>query len=210
MNLLKNKDEDLPIIVSAPSGTGKSTVIQKIMSEDEGNRKYAFAVSTTSRHIRSGEEEGKNYYFVTPEEFKERVEKQDFLEWAIVHGNYYGTEKKEIDRIKKLKKIPIFDVDIQGARNLRKKMSHAVSIFIIPPSFDVLKARLMNRRTESEEQIRFRLENAVKELKEYKKYDYIIINDSLDETCLEFKAIIRAEMCRRNKDWINIDELFGR
>jgi len=112
-----------------------------------------------------------------------------------VHQNYYGTSKKEVDRIKGLGKIPIFDVDVQGAKQLKGKIKNAVFIFIVPPSIDELRTRLVNRGTDSEHQVSIRLNNAVNEMRDYRIYDYIIVNHDLTEAAEDFKAIIRAERC---------------
>ncbi len=192
----KNKieiQESFAIVVSAPSGTGKTTIIQNVV-HDTGN--YEFVVSTTTRPRRSNEVADKNYYFIPVDEFKRMIEEGGFIEWAFVHGNYYGITKKEIDRIKATRKIPIFDVDVQGAATLRKSLPDAVFVYIVPPSLKVLQERLRGRGTDSEEQIRLRLHNAIEELKYYQYYDYIIINDSIPEACDCFRSILRAESCR--------------
>jgi guanylate kinase len=132
------------VIISAPSGAGKTTLIEKLLIQ---NPVFEFAVSTTTRIKRAGESEGKNYYFVSYDEFMQMVDRGEFLEWAKVHDNYYGTTKKEVDRIKALSKIPIFDVDVQGARSLRNKLQNVISIFIIPPSIQELEKRLRHRST---------------------------------------------------------------
>ncbi len=117
----------------------------------------------------------------------------------MVHENYYGTSKKEVDRILALEKIPIFDVDIQGTKNLQNVISDAVYIFIVPPSLDILKQRLINRKTDSEEQIAIRLRNAFAELGEYHRYDYCVVNDAIDRAVGDIEAIIDAEKCRRDR-----------
>lgn len=189
-------EEQFAVVISAPSGTGKTTIIQNVIKD---SNEYEFVISTTTRPKRSNEEESKNYYFISVEEFKDLIEKNGFIEWAVVHGNYYGITKKEIDRIRGTKKIPIFDVDVQGAATLRKKLPEAVFIYIIPPSLKILQERLRGRQTDSEEQIQLRLQNALEELKYYSHYDYIIINNTILESCNCIKAILQAESCKTKR-----------
>lgn len=182
------------VIISAPSGAGKTTLIEKLLIQ---NPVFEFAVSTTTRIKRTGESEGKNYYYVSYEEFMQMVDRGEFLEWAKVHDNYYGTTKKEVDRIKALSRIPIFDVDVQGARSLRNKLQNVISIFIIPPSIQELEKRLRHRSTETEHQITVRLNNALVELREYVNYDYIVINDDLQKALDELNAILKTIILKR-------------
>lgn len=181
------------MVVSAPSGAGKTTLIKKLLATDD---RFTFSVSTTTRPRRPGELDGQSYYFASVDEFRQKIEKNEFIEWAIVHRNYYGTTKKEVDRLGLMGKIPIFDVDVQGARQLKKKIEGSVFVFIVPPSLEVLRERLKKRETESREERDLRLENALQELGEYGLYDYIVVNDSLDRALRELQAIIAAEMCR--------------
>jgi len=182
------------VIISAPSGAGKTTLIEKLLIQ---NPIFEFAISTTTRIKRVGEAEGKNYYYVSYEEFMQMVDSGEFLEWAKVHDNYYGTTKKEVDRIKQHSKIPIFDVDVQGARSLRNKLQNVISVFIIPPSIQELERRLRHRSTETDHQIAVRLNNAVGELREYVNYDYIVINDDLQKALDELNAILKTIVLKR-------------
>ncbi len=194
----------LSLVVSAPSGTGKTTIIKRLLADDPC---FEFSVSTTTRPQRPDEVEGQSYYFVTDHEFMEMRERGDFVEWALVHGRLYGTSKKEVDRLWASGKTPIFDVDVQGARQLRNAIGDAVYVFIIPPSLDVLKQRLRDRETESPEQLQLRVQNALRELREYMMYDYIIVNRVVDESLARLKSIILAELSRTRrmdgiiKDW---------
>jgi guanylate kinase len=187
------RKNDIFIIVSAPSGCGKTTIIERLMARDNS---YDFVVSTTSREKRKGETGGKNYYFVSPEEFRDLIGRNELIEWSIVHENYYGITKKEFDRIKSDGRIPIFDVDVQGAVKLKDKLENAVFVFIIPPSFEVLRERLIARKTDSKKSIEVRLENARNELKQINLFDYVIVNDVVDKAVDDLSAIIRAELCR--------------
>ena len=185
---------DLILIVSAPSGAGKTTIINRLLSED---KRCEFVISTTTRKPRNDEIHGRSYYFTTVDEFKKQIKNGKFIEWAIVHQNYYGVTKKEFDRIQTLGKIPLFDVDVQGAKKLKNMFKEAIYIFIAPPTIEGLRERLKNRGTDSEEEINLRIQNAVNELKELKNYDYIIINNDIEESLLDIKAILRAELCKR-------------
>ncbi|MEJ5360422.1 MAG: guanylate kinase [Spirochaetota bacterium] len=182
------------VIISAPSGAGKTTLIEKLLIQ---HPIFEFAISTTTRIKRAGEVEGKNYYYVSYSDFMQMVDRGEFLEWARVHDNYYGTSKKEVDRIKANSKIPIFDVDVQGARSLRNKLQNVISVFIIPPSIKELERRLRHRSTETEHQIIVRLNNAIAELREYVNYDYIVVNDDLQKALDELNAILKTIILKR-------------
>lgn len=197
-------NNDITIVVSAPSGAGKTTIIKRLLEKDG---RFAFAVSTTTRPMRQGEKRGGSYYFVSREEFREKIDKDEFLEWAVVHQNYYGTSKKEVDRIGDMGKIPIFDLDVQGARSVLGKLDGAIYVFIIPPSIDSLKKRLAARGTDSEEQIRIRFENAIRELREYPMYDYIIVNENVERAVDDLEAIVQAELCRRHRRAVTIKHI---
>ncbi|HOP29185.1 MAG TPA: guanylate kinase [Spirochaetota bacterium] len=177
-------------VISAPSGAGKTTLITRLLRSDD---RFMFSISTTTRPMRHGEVNGVNYYFITKEEFRRMIDNDEFFEWAEVYGNYYGTSKKEIDRIVNSGKFPLFDVDIQGSKNLRAKLKDAVYIFIIPPSKAILKARLIGRQTESDEQLDLRLKHAAEEIAEYKNFDYVIVNNVLESSMVKLRAIIEAE-----------------
>lgn len=188
-----NSKPDLSLVISAPSGAGKTTIIRKVMAEDD---RISFSISTTTRLKRSDDIEGKSYYFISREEFTKLIDQDEFVEWAEVHGNLYGTLKKEVDRIRSLGKIPLFDLDVQGGKCIRSCLKSPVLIFIIPPSLEVLEQRLRNRKTDTEEQIKIRLANAIGELAQYVNYDYILINNNLDEAVNAFKAIVAAELMK--------------
>ena len=184
------------IVISAPSGAGKTTLINMLLASDD---RFGFSISTTTRPRRPGETDGISYYFTDEAGFRALIDGGSFIEWAKVHGNYYGTAKKEIDRIQNDGKIPIFDVDVQGARSMRSSLEEAAYIFIVPPSREVLESRLRNRKTDSEEQIQIRLQNAIRELKEYALYDYIVVNDDLDTALNKIRSIVTAELCKKDR-----------
>jgi guanylate kinase len=176
-------------VVSGPSGCGKSTLIGRVLAGLEDVR---FSVSHTTREKRESEVEGKDYYFVDRESFRKMVRRNQFVEWALVHGAYYGTSKKELARGGG--KDIILDVDIQGARQIRKKVPSAVSIFVLPPSFGELRKRIESRGLDSAEAVRKRMATAREEVRSYGSFDYILVNDDLDRAADELTSILR---CRR-------------
>lgn len=183
----------ISVVVSAPSGTGKTTIIKRLLELDD---RFQFSISTTTRERRPDEKEGLHYYYISEESFLEKIRGKEFVEWARVYNNYYGTTKKEIDRIQSAGKIPIFDVDVQGARQLKCAIENAVFIFVLPPSLQDLRERLFTRNTDSPAQRELRLNNAVSELREYAMYDYIVVNKSIDDAIADIMAIVRAESRR--------------
>lgn len=187
---------NISIIISAPSGAGKTTLIRRLMALDD---RFEFSISVTTRYKRYTETPGRSYHFVEPGEFRRMIDDGEFVEWATVHDNLYGTTKKEIDRIRNAGKIPVFDLDTHGARVLQKKIKEAVSIFIIPPSRSILEERLRNRKTDSEEQLQLRLRNSIKEMEEFRRYDYCVINDDLETAVGQIRAIVTAEECATHR-----------
>jgi guanylate kinase len=178
------------IIFSAPSGAGKTTIVRHLLDKDLN---LEFSVSATSRAPRHNETHGKDYYFLSAEEFKKKITKGEFLEWEEVYdGNYYGTLKSEVDRIRDLGKNVIFDVDVFGGLNIKKFYSvDACAIFVQPPSVDELRARLKNRSTETEEKIQMRIAKAEHELSFANEFDVRITNNDLQQACREAEEIIR-------------------
>jgi len=185
-------------IVSAPSGAGKTTILKKIFAL-MGN--LAFSVSHTTRQPRSGEENGRDYHFVNRNDFMAMREQGAFLEWAEVHGNLYGTSRQAVEA-QLAQGIDIFlDIDVQGARQIRAMTGiGAIFLFIAPPSWQELEKRLTGRGTDPEETIRLRLNNARREMEDAGLYDYLVINDRLDEAVEMMRAIILAERCRTRRD----------
>lgn len=181
------------LIVSGPSGCGKSTLLKEVYKNIDN---YYFSISTTTREPRIGEKDGVDYYFVSKEEFERDIDDGNFLEWAKVHDNYYGTSLKPIIKALNEGKLVIFDIDVQGHKIVRKKLNSLVtSVFITTPSLEVLKERLYNRQTDSIEIIEKRLLNAKKEIESFHEYDYFIINDNLELASKEFLSI--ANIARR-------------
>ena len=173
-----NNFQGKAIIISAPSGAGKTTLVNKLL---DAKLPLLFSISACSRAPREGEEDKKDYYFLSIEEFKEKIKAQDFIEWEEVYeGNFYGTLKKEIERIWKEKKHVVFDVDVIGGISLKDYfMENSISIFIKPPSLEVLSERLNKRNTEDRKSIKNRLEKSFEEMKSIDKFDKIIVNDEL-------------------------------
>ena len=167
------------VIISAPSGAGKTTLVNKLL---KAKLPLLFSISACSRAPREGEEDKKDYYFLSVEEFKEKIKAQDFIEWEEVYqGNFYGTLKKEIERIWKEKKHVVFDVDVIGGISLKEYFKeNSISIFIKPPSMEVLSKRRKKRNTEDRESIKNRLEKSFEEMKSIDKFDKIIVNDELN------------------------------
>lgn len=178
-------------IVSGPSGCGKSTIVRRVMREVKG---LEFSVSHTTRRKRKTEEEGKDYYFVSKQEFQKLIEGNLFIEWAVVHGHHYGTSKREIER-KMVQKDLLLDIDVQGAQQIKEKHKKAVFIFVLPPRYDELRKRLQSRGQDSPQAIRKRLETAKKEIRSYSMFDYVLINDKLEDAVEELKSVILCHRC---------------
>jgi guanylate kinase len=181
------------IIVSGPSGAGKSVLAAYVLQQVP---RLNFSVSYTTRAPRGKEHEGVEYHFVSREEFESKIRAGDFLEWAEVYGNYYGTSRKLVDGFLERGEDVLLDVDVQGAQYIRRKRADSISIFIMPPSFEVLRKRLESRSLDKQYVIEQRLKIACKEIRHYKEYDYLIINDNLDNSSQELKAIIMGVRCR--------------
>ena len=176
-------------VVSGPSGCGKSTLIRRVIDE-LGNAR--FAVSHTSREKRDGEIEGKDYHFVSRDVFRKMIRAERFVEWALVHGEYYGTSRKELAGAKS--KDIVLDIDVQGARQIRRKVPSAVFIFVLPPSYGDLKRRIKRRGQDRAEAVRARMVTAREEVKACSSFDYIVINDDLALAAAELGSILN---CRR-------------
>lgn len=181
------------IIVSAPSGAGKTTLVAGALDRDNRVRP---SISYTSRRPRAGEKQGVHYHFVSRAEFEAMIANGDFLEWAEVHGNLYGTSRRAVEETRSKGLDAILTIDIQGAAQARKLFPDAVSVFIMPPSLDALAERLENRGTDTAHDRRLRLNSALREMEQYVNFDYVVINDDLNRAIDELVAIITAERCR--------------
>ena len=193
-------------IVSAPSGAGKSSLIQALL-KTQPLYDTQVSISHTTRAMRPGEKHGEHYFFVSKEEFRELIEHDDFLEHAEVFGNYYGTSRKAIEQVLSTGVDVFLDIDWQGAKQIRERMPHARSIFVLPPSKDELDRRLRGRGQDSEEVIAKRMAQAVAEITHYVEYDYLIVNDDFDLALLDLKTIIRAERLRLGRQKLRHDGL---
>ena len=181
------------LVLSSPSGGGKSTIARKLV---QGRDDVAFSVSATTRPMRAGEEDGKDYHFLSDEEFDKRIEADEFLEWANYSGRRYGTLVKEVRRIFEEGSNAVLDIEVEGARQVRRKFPDAVTVFLLPPSGAELAARLRGRDTESEEQIARRLTRAQQELRAASEYDYVVVNDDLVLAVEQVAAIVESESLR--------------
>lgn len=192
----KRDKRGLLVVLSGPSGVGKSTVVKKLLKQGPGLK---MSVSCTTRPPRPGEIEGKDYFFISKKEFSGKVKNGDFLEWAEVHGHYYGTPKKNIEKTLDQKQTMLLEVDVQGAGTIKEWLydarlrKSAVFVFLIPPSVDMLAFRLKRRKTESAELLNYRLRAAIAELQVMEKYDYIVVNDKIDNAAKKITAIINVE-----------------
>lgn len=196
MTKRKHKERGTLFIVSAPSGTGKTTICKKL-SEMLDNLKSS--VSFTTRKARQGEVDGEDYIFITEKRFRNMITKGEFVEWAEVHGNLYGTSRKRLEKIIASGRDVILDIDTQGARQIKKSYGNGVFIFILPPSMTELRKRLEKRMSNTREDRERRLKRAVEEIRAYKMYDYVIINDLLNCSLRKFESIILAERQRSAK-----------
>ena len=178
----------IPIVISAPSGAGKTTLIKLLMKKVRG---LSYSVSATTRPLSKKEKNGRDYFFISAKEFLKRKKANEFIETALVHGHHYGTLKKQLDQKLKTGKDVILDVDVVGAINVRKHCPQSLLIFIAPPSMKILEERIKKRHRDTEKEIQRRLKNARKEMRYKKFYDYIIVNDKLDRAFNELKKIVK-------------------
>lgn len=192
--MIKRKNTGQIIVISAPSGAGKGTVIAELLKND--NKSRWLSVSATSRAMREGEKEGVNYYYITKDDFKEKIENDYFLEYTNYAGNFYGTPKEYIKKHLEQGIDVILEIEIEGATNIKKLIPEALFIFIMPPSLKTLIKRLKKRGTESNDKIIKRFHEAYKEINEVTKYNYVVVNDELEDTVNTIEAIIKAEKCR--------------
>jgi len=183
-------------IISAPSGSGKSTLVNELMRRSPGLR---FSVSYTTRAPRGSEQNGHDYFFVTREDFESRIAQGEFLEWAEVFGNYYGTHISELGRAANEGVDLVLDIDVQGARQLKSKLPAAVAIFILAPSRQILEQRLRSRSQDSEPVIERRLREAAEEIRNYSQYDYVLVNREVEASVETLVAIVRATRSRRDR-----------
>lgn len=199
--MIKTKKQGLLIVLSGPSGSGKNTVCDMAKAVMPNIWE---SVSMTSRKPRKGEVDGKDYYFVSEEEFEKNIEEGKMLEHAKFAGNYYGTPRESVQKQLDAGKDVLLVIEIQGALQIKEKIPQALFVFLLPPSMKELKRRLRMRKTETEEKLMERFETAYKEINELSKYNYVIVNDKADEAARKLEAIISAEKCRVDR----IEEVF--
>lgn len=183
-------------IISAPSGSGKSTLVSRVLKEMDG---LSFSVSYTTRPPRGQEKPGHSYFYISREEFQQRIARGEFLEHALVFGHYYGTHRSFLDRAVAEGRDLVLDIDVQGAAQLRERLPEAVTVFILPPSRQVLEERLRARSEDAAEVIERRLRGAAGEIRNYRLYDFVIVNDDVEESVARLKSIIWAERAKRTQ-----------
>ena len=180
--------------ISSPSGGGKGTLIRRILTHVP---RLGYSISWTTRPPRQGEINGRDYHFVTSEEFIAAREREEFLEWAVVHGHFYGTSLKVVERELAAGRDIILEIDVQGAASVRRAGIEAVSVFILPPSFEILKRRLTGRQSENADDLALRLQNARGEVEHYREFDYIVLNDDAERAAMHLASIVYAERSLR-------------
>ncbi len=200
-------ERGLLIVVSGASGTGKGTVCKKILDDLP---QVAYSISATTRTPRPGEVDGREYYFLSRDEFTAWIDGGKFLEFAEVYGNFYGTPLNKIEERLNRGEDILLEIDVQGALNVKRKCPDGVYIFLLPPSLHELKRRIEGRGTETPESLRRRLANAVAEIEIGREYTYVVVNDSVERAAAQIEAIIAAEKCRveRNADKFSLEEVF--
>lgn len=191
-------------VVSSPSGGGKGTLIRRVR---ETVPNLSYSVSYTTRTPRNGEVNGREYFFVNRETFEAMVRANEFLEWALVHGNLYGTARQQVAKETAAGTDIILEVDVQGAASIRNLTMDTVSIFILPPSYEILRRRLIARGTDSPEQLALRMKNAPEELRQYSSFDYVIINDDVERAAHQLSSIIYSERARSDRQGPVVQEV---
>ncbi len=193
-------------VISGPSGAGKSTIVRALRERVEG---LGYSISHTSRKRRSNEKDGIDYHFVDNKRFEEMIEEGAFVEWAKVYDDYYGTSFASLNSQTDLGLDVALDLDAQGAKNIKGHFENSISVYVLPPSFEILEKRLKKRATDRESVIEARMEKALGEIRKAGWYEYIIINDDLENAVREMESLIRSERCRTARQAPRVRELFG-
>lgn len=199
-----------PLVLSAPSGAGKTTIARTLLGRRSD---VGYSVSCTTRAPRPSERDGVDYHFLSHAEFRASIDRDEFAEWAQVHGNHYGTLKSEVEKVMAEGKHVMLDIDVQGARQVVQRFLESVTIFVVPPSAEALVARLLGRKTESDEALALRLRNARLELAEAEMYQHVVVNDDLESAVRRVGAIIDEETLKRERLPAlgrQVDEVIGR
>jgi guanylate kinase len=183
-------------VISSPSGGGKGTLVRRILTHMP---RLGYSVSWTTRAPRQGEVQGREYHFVTPEEFAAARGRGEFLEWASVHGNFYATSLKVVERDLAAGRDIVLEIDVQGAASVRRLGIAAVSIFILPPSFEIMRRRLTGRQSENSDALALRLRNSRGEVEHYRAFDYVVLNDDVERAATQLASIVYAERARRER-----------
>jgi guanylate kinase len=194
------------IVVSSPSGGGKGTLIDRVRQIVPG---VSYSVSYTTRAPRATEQDGREYFFVSTAVFEEMIARGEFLEWANVYGYLYGTSQGQVERELTAGHDIILEIDVQGAASIRKRIDDAVSIFILPPSFELLRERLLARGTDSPAELEKRLRGAPAEVKQHENFQYVILNDDINRASQQLAAVIYAERARRERQEVRLKETFA-
>lgn len=185
------------LVIASPSGAGKSSITRRLLAEQSN---LSMSVSVTTRPMREGEVDGKDYHFATIEQFEKMRDAGELLEWAKVHSNFYGTPVADVDNLIQSGQDVVFDIDYQGTQQLyEKRRDHLVSVFLLPPSIPELKARLEGRALDSADVINTRLKNARVEIEHWAEYDFVLVNDDLDKTCAEVTSILKTARISRDR-----------
>lgn len=200
MRRRRRAEHVFPVVISAPSGGGKSAIKSEIFKSDG---RFAFSVTCTTRKRRKGEREGRDYFFLSKKKFAAMARSGKLLEWAEVHGNLYGTPVESVKKILEKNRVPLMTIDVNGARSVKKIFPGSVSVFILPPSLEILLERL-KKREESGSETAKRLETAMREIKEARRYDYIVVNDEIENAAAKIVKIVESEFLKaeRNDDKI--------
>ena len=193
---MENSKEPIIIVVSAPSGSGKTTIVSRLLEKKTGLRR---SVSCTTRLPREGESNKEDYIFLSKEEFRDKIDRGEFLEWEENFGNYYGTTRRQVEEAIEEGEDIILSIDVKGARRVKRAFPESISVFVMPPSREELAARIKKRNTDAEEQVSIRLNESEKEIASANEYDYLIVNDDLDKAVDELAYIIDTERQNRSK-----------
>jgi guanylate kinase len=191
------------IVVSSPSGGGKGTLIDRVLKTVPG---LAFSVSYTTRAPRGSEENGREYFFIDEPTFRAMIARGEFLEWADVYGHLYGTNYLQVERERETGRDIILEIDVQGAESIRHKVPDSISIFILPPSFELLRNRLVARATDSAADLERRLKGAPSEVAQYEHFDYVILNDDINRASQQLASVIHAERARRERQEVTLEQ----